>query len=89
MTLSSLNLTDYYFFLEDILVVINNHAVAEEYVVIKRRIKISKKSVIRKINLICDRERVATHKEHERRDTDNRRCECSFDVVAINEKDKE
>lgn len=40
MSLSSSILNDYYVFLEDLLRVINDHVVSENYVVIKRRIEV-------------------------------------------------
>ncbi len=54
MSLLSSNLFDLYSTLDDFISAVNEFAGSQEYVVVKKRIKINKKEVLRKTILRCD-----------------------------------
>ncbi len=56
MSLLSPNLLDLYPTLDDLITAINEFADSQEYVVVKKRIKINKKIVLRKAILRCDKD---------------------------------
>jgi hypothetical protein len=76
------NLIKFYFTLDDLVTAINEFVDSQEYVVVKKRIKISKKEVLRKAVLKCDKDEKHEYEKFEKRETFNRRCECSFEIVA-------
>jgi hypothetical protein len=81
--LLSSNLFDFYFILDDLVAAINEFADSQEYVVIKKRTKISKKKVSQKATLRCDKNEKHKYENFEKRQTFNRQCECSFEIVII------
>jgi hypothetical protein len=83
MNLLFSNLFDSYFTLDDLITAINEFVDSQEYVVVKKRIKINKKKVLRKTIFRCDKSEKHEYEKFEKRETFNRRCECSFEVVAI------
>ncbi len=83
MSLLSSNLFDFYFTLDDLITAINEFVDSSEYVVVKKRIKINKKRVLRKTIFRCDKSEKHEYERFEKRETFNRRCECSFKVVVI------
>jgi hypothetical protein len=69
--LQSLNVIalDSYSTLNELVREVNEFADFQEYVVIKKRTKINKKSVIRKAILKCDKEENEKTKEYDKRET--------------------
>ncbi len=76
------NLIEFYFILDDLVTAINEFVGSQGYVVVKKRIKVSKKEVLRKAILRCDKDKKHEYERFEKRETFNRRCECSFEIVA-------
>jgi hypothetical protein len=88
MKLKSSDISDHFTSLNLLLVTVNEFAGDQGYDVIKRRTKTSKKKVLRKASLRCDKERDFKSQKFERRDTVIRSSECSFDViVTLNEEE--
>jgi hypothetical protein len=87
MKLLSSDLSNAYAILDELIIVINEHADAQKYVVVKKRIKISKKEVLRKAMFMCDKEKNLKSQEFERRETFTRVCECSFELIVILQSD--
>jgi hypothetical protein len=61
---------------------VNEFADSQEYAIIKKRTKLSKKKVLRKTMLKCDKEENDKLQEYEKRIISTRQCDCSFEVVA-------
>jgi hypothetical protein len=83
MSLLSSNLFDFYLTLDDLITAINEFVDSQEYVVVKKRIKINKKKELRKAIFRCDKSEKHKYERFEKRETFSRRCECSFEVIAI------
>ncbi len=83
MSLLFSNLFDFYFTLDDLIVTINEFVDSQEYVVVKKRIKINKKKVLRKAILRCDKDEKHKYEKFEKRETFSRQCECSFEIVIF------
>jgi hypothetical protein len=66
------NLIEFYFTLDDLVTAINEFFDFQEYVVIKKRIKSSKKEVLRKTVLRCDKDEKHEYERFEKRETFNR-----------------
>ncbi len=81
--LLSSNLSNSFFILDETFVVVNQFADTQEYVVIKKRIKINKKEVIRKVILMCDKSEKMRFQDFEKRKTLTRACECLFETMII------
>ena len=83
MNLLSSRIIDYYESLNSLLVAVNTHAASQDYAVVKKRIKNSKKGVLRKVVLMCDRSYIfIKNTEYEKRNKVSRECECPFDAVV-------
>ena len=68
--------------LNDLILRVNEHAASQDYVVVLLRIKKSKLNVIKKIWLICDRERKSRKlSDRIRRHITSRHIECSFFLI--------
>ncbi len=68
--------------LEELLSAVNVYASTQGYAVVKRRTKKSKKGVLRKAVIMCDRSKVHMDEGRFKRDTSSRKCDCPFDAVA-------
>jgi hypothetical protein len=75
------NLIEFYLTLDDLVTAINEFVDSQDYVVVKKRIKISKKEVLRKAILRCDKDEKHEYDRFEKRETFSRRCEYFFEVV--------
>ena len=69
--------------LSDLVSAINAHAAAQGYAVVIKRSKKSKKGLVRKAWLICDKSRRERNQGHGRRQTSSRKTDCPFEVVAV------
>ncbi len=76
------NLTESYPTLDDLVTAINEFAGSQEYAVVKKRTKVSKKGVLRKAVLRCDKDEKHEYERFGKRETSSRRCECPFEAVA-------
>jgi heme oxygenase len=83
MSLLSSDLFDSYLTLDDLITAINEFVDSQEYVVVKKRIKINKKKVLRKAILRCDKDEKHKYERFEKRETFSRQCECSFEIITI------
>ena len=54
----------------------------------KRRTKVSKKRVLRKAVLMCDRDKKHIDENGGKKDTTSRKTNCSFDAITILKKEK-
>jgi biopolymer transport protein ExbB/TolQ len=68
--------------LNELVSAVNEFADDQEYAIVKKRIKNSKKEVLRKVVLRCDKDENFKSQEFEKRKTSTRACECSFEVVT-------
>jgi hypothetical protein len=68
--------------LNDLITAVNEFAGDQGYAVVKKRIKNSKKGVLRKAVLRCDRGENPKPQEFGKRETSTRACDCSFEAVA-------
>lgn len=75
-------LPDSYPTLNDLLAAVNEFAGDQGYEIVKKRTKKTKKRMLKKTMLRCDKKRNATPQGFERRDTAIRSTECPFDAVA-------
>jgi hypothetical protein len=82
MKLLSLDIVDFYSTLDELIVTINQHASKQKYAVIKKRMKKSKKEILRKAVLRCDKDKIAKSQEFNKRETSTRLCECSFETIV-------
>jgi hypothetical protein len=82
MKLLSFNFFNTFSTLNELVTAVNEFANDQEYAVIKKRTKNSKKEVLRKAVLKCDKDENSKSQEFEKRETSTRACECSFEVVA-------
>ncbi len=78
MSLLFSNLLDFYSTLDDLVTAINEFVDFQEYVVVKKRIKINKKEMLRKTILKCDKDEKHKYKRFEKRETFSQQCECFF-----------
>lgn len=62
-----LHISELHFFLKKLMTAINQFVDDQKYAMIKKRIKISKKKVLRKAMLKCDREKKWKNQKHEKR----------------------
>jgi hypothetical protein len=72
-----------FYTLDDLVRVINEFADSQEYAIIKKRTKLSKKEILRKTMLKCDKEENNKLQEYKKRVIFTRQCDCSFEAVAI------
>jgi hypothetical protein len=82
MKLLSSNIFEFYFSLYDLMTAINEFADDQDYAIVKKRIKISKKKILRKAMLRCDKKRNDDSQRFEKRQTFRRSIECSFKIVT-------
>lgn len=82
MKLRLSDLSDSYSSLSKLLIVVNTFFDSQEYALIKKRTKISKKKVLRKTVFKCDKKENSKSQDFEKKDTTSRFCECSFEVVV-------
>jgi hypothetical protein len=68
--------------LDELVSAVNEFADDQEYAVVKKRIKNSKKEVLRKVVLRCDKDENLKPQGFEKRETSIRACECSFEAVT-------
>jgi hypothetical protein len=61
---------------------VNEFVEDQEYVVVKKRTKNSKKDVLKKVVLRCDRDENSKSQEFGKRETSTRACECLFEAVV-------
>ncbi len=69
--------------LEELISAVNVFAATQGYAVVKKRTKKSKKSVLQKVILMCDRSKAYVDEKRFARDTTSRKCDCLFDAVAL------
>jgi hypothetical protein len=72
-----------YFNLNNLVCAVNEFADSQEYAITKKRTKVSKKKILRKAVLKCDKRKENKLKEFNKRETSTRQCDCSFEAVAI------
>lgn len=77
--------TDVAFFdLDSLIKAVNEFASSQGYAVVKRRTKVSKKGVLRKAHLICDRGRKYEVRGYGKRQGNTSiRTECEFEAIAL------
>ncbi len=73
----------FYATLEELILAVNVFIVTQSYAVVKRRTKKSKKGVLQKAVLMCDRSKAHVDEGRFARDTTSRKYDCLFDVVAL------
>ncbi len=83
MSLLFSNLFDLYFTLDNLITAINEFVDSQEYVVVRKRIKINKKKMLRKAILRCDKDEKHKYEKFEKRETFSRQCECLFEIIII------
>ncbi len=89
MKLLSLNFSHTFFSLNELVAAVNEFVDDQKYAVVKKRIKNSKKDVLRKVVLRCDKDENFKSQKFEKRKTSTRACECSFEVIATLESESE
>ena len=74
--------------LDSLIKAVNDFSSSQGYAVVKRRTKVSKKGVLRKAVLVCDRGRKYEASGHgKRRGNTSLRIECEFEAIALLEPD--
>ncbi len=81
--LQTLDLSDNYTSLDALLQVVNTFTSSQDYAVVKRKTKMSKKGILRKAVLMCDWSKEYYTKSWNKRETATQETDCSFDVLAI------
>jgi hypothetical protein len=79
---SEIVVMDSFLTLNDLVRAVNEFAGSQGYAVIKKRTKLSKKGVLRKAVLKCDKEGNGKLQEYGKRVISTRQCDCSFEAVA-------
>lgn len=88
MELQPLNLLNgFYPSLDELIIALNTFASLQGYAVVKRRTKTSKKGVLQKALLMCDRGKEHIDKSRGKRDTSSRKTNCPFDMIAVLEEE--
>ncbi len=87
MDLQPPDLPDTYLSLDSLIEASNTFASLQGYAVVKRRTKVSKKGVLRKAILMCDRSKEHITENWCKKDTKTRKTDCPFDAVALLEPD--
>ena len=88
MELQPSNLLDrFYLSLDELVIAFNAFASFQEYAIVKRRTKTSKKGVLRKAVLMCDKGKEHIDNNGCKRDTTSRKTNCPFDAIATLEQE--
>lgn len=74
--------------LDELVTALNAFASLQGYAIVKRRTNTSKKGVLRKAVLMCDRGKEHIDKNGSKRDTTSRKTDCPFDAIAILEQEE-
>lgn len=88
MDLQPFNLPNKYIFFDNLLQAINGFVSLQGYAIVKRRIKVSKKRVLRKPVLIYDWNKEYYSEYQSKRETSSQKTDCFFDALAILETDR-
>ncbi len=80
-------LNRFYPSLDELIIALNAFASLQGYAIVKRRTKTSKKGVLRKAVLMCDRGKEHIDKSRGKRDTSSRKTNCPFDMIAVLEEE--
>lgn len=72
----------FYYFLDELVKALNTFASFQEYAIVKIRIKVSKKRVLRKAILMCDRGRKHIDENRGKKDTISQKTNFLFDAIA-------
>lgn len=87
MDLQSLDLSEKYTSLEDLIQVVNTFASSQGYAVVKRQTKVNKKGVLKKAVLMCDQGKEYHTKSWNEREIATRKTDCLLDALAVLEPD--